>query len=234
MTHDHADDAAMGAYLAGEVGPDQRDAFEAHLLTCDRCWGEVDAGRRGRALAEQAREAAPARVRAKLLTAVTANRPARRRLHVRLIVAVAAAVTVLAAAFVIRATGPDPEPAQIAAAVAGYRHDRLPGAGIPEQPGPDLTTLGLVESGAGAGQLAGQPVTGYAYRDRAGRRLLIYLSDRPFPMPQPADAAADPAAAAFSTHHGVAVLCSRAPHTALVLGEDQRLVWQAATALDLT
>jgi hypothetical protein len=51
-------------------------------------------------------------------------------------------------------------------------------------------------------------------------------------MPDPAGGA-DPAAATAATHRGVVVLCSRAPHTALVLGDDEALVWRAATVLDL-
>lgn len=234
MRHDH-DDTTVGGYLAGELPPEQRDAFEQHLLTCDRCWAEIDAGRRGRALAEQAREPTPRQLRDQVLAALAAQQPSRRRPRARILVAAAVAVVaVLTVAVVAIGTiGADAQPAQIAAAVAGYRDDRLPGSGIPERAGPDLTALRLVETGAGAGRLAGQPVTGYAYRDGAGRRLLIYLSDRPFPMPDPVDGA-DPTGAALATHRGVVVLCSRAPHTALVLGEDEHLVWQAATALDLT
>jgi anti-sigma factor RsiW len=229
----HEDDATVGAYLAGELTDGRGDAFEAHLLTCDSCWAEVDAGRRGRALVEQAREPAPQRLREQVLTAATSRRPARGRTRARVLVAAGLAVILtLIAATVIRALAPDPPPVQIAAAVAGYLDQRLPGAGIPVAAGPDLSTLSMVETGAGTGWLAGQPVTAHAYRDNVGRRLLIYLSDRPFPMPDPAGGA-DPAAATAATHRGVVVLCSRAPHTALVLGDDEALVWRAATVLDL-
>ena len=234
MKHDH-DDTTIGTYLAGELALEQREAFETHLLTCDRCWAEIDAGRRGRALAEQAREPAPEPLREQLLAALAAGQPTRRRPAARILVAAAVAVVVAltAAVVVIGAIGADAQPAQIAAAVNGYRDDRLPGSGIPERVGPDLSVLRMVETGAGTGRLAGQPVAGFAYRDEVGRRLVIYLSDQPFPMPEPADHA-DAVGAAITTHRGVAVLCSRAPHIALVLGEDEHLVWQAATVLDLT
>jgi Putative zinc-finger len=233
VRRDH-DDATIGAYLAGELASEQREAFETHLLTCDRCWSEVDAGRRGRASAEEAREPAPAPLRERVYDAVAAQRPGYRR---RSQVLVAAAVVLLAAvttAVIARAVGPTDQPLPIAMAVAGYRDDRLPGSGVPQREGPDLSALRLVETGAGTGHLAGQPVTGYAYRDNIGRRLLIYLSDQPFPMPAHADHGGGPSGAAVARHRGVAVLCSRSPHTVLILGEDERLVWQAATTLDLT
>jgi hypothetical protein len=234
VRHDH-DDATIGAYLSGELPAADREMFEAHLLTCNRCWAELDAGRRGRALAEQAREPAPAPLRERVFAAVAAEPPARRRPRTRVLVA--AAIVVVAAittAVIVRAFGPTDQPLPIAVAVAGYRDDRLPGSEIPQRAGPDLSALRLAETGAGTGYLAGQPVTGYAYRDGTGRRLLVYLSDQPFPMPVRADQPNGPTGAAVTRHYGVVVLCSRSPHTVLILGEDERLVWQVATTLDLT
>jgi len=236
VRHDH-DDATIGAYLAGELDQPERDAFERHLLTCDRCWAEVDAGRRGRTLAEQAREPAPDQLHARVLAAVTAAQPTRRRRPRARVLIAAAAVALIAAitaAIAIRVAQPAAQPAQIAAAVAGYRDDRLPGSDIPDRAGPNLSALRLAETGAGTGHLAGQPATGYAYRDDSGRRVLIYLSNLAFPMPERADHPTGPTGAAITTHRGVAVLCSRHPYKALVLGDDQYLVWRVATTLDLT
>jgi hypothetical protein len=233
VTHD-PDDATIGAYLAGELPPAQRDALERHLLTCDRCWTEVDAGRRGRALVEQAREPAPDRLRARVHAAVAAQRP-RRRPRTRVLVAAALTlITAVAVAVAVRTANPASQPPQITLAVAGYQADRLPGSGIPAQAAPNLSALQLVETGAGTGHLAGQPVTGYAYRDQTGRRILLYLSDQPFPMPERADHPTGPDGAATVRHRGVSVLCSRQPYQALVLGDDKHLVWRVATALDLT
>jgi hypothetical protein len=233
VTHD-PDDATIGAYLAGELPPAQRDALEQHLLTCDRCWTEVDAGRRGRALVEQAREPAPDPLRARIHAAVAAQRP-RRRPPTRVLVAAALTlITAVAVAVSVRTANPASQPPQITLAVAGYQADRLPGSGIPAQAAPNLSALQLVETGAGTGRLAGQPVTGYAYRDQTGRRILLYLSDQPFPMPERADHPTGPDGAATVRHRGVSVLCSRQPYQALVLGDDKHLVWRVATALDLT
>ncbi|MDM4722295.1 hypothetical protein QTQ03_22895 [Micromonospora sp. WMMA1363] len=74
---------------------------------------------------------------------------------------------------------------------------------------------------------------GYAYRDDTGGRLLICLSDRPFPVPERTEAPIGTRGAGLMRLRGVVVLCSRSPHTALVLGADESLVRQAATALDL-
>ncbi|HEV8165318.1 MAG TPA: zf-HC2 domain-containing protein, partial [Actinomycetota bacterium] len=54
MGHDPQRLAA--AYLGGELSRHRRERVEAHLLECEACWGEVQAARRGRALAESVRE----------------------------------------------------------------------------------------------------------------------------------------------------------------------------------
>src|SRR5687767_4095348 len=80
----HDPERAAAAYLGGELRRRQRARFEAHLLACDDCWWEVQAGRQGRALAESLRQAAPPhlrdRVRATVEVEVAAShaRPARR------------------------------------------------------------------------------------------------------------------------------------------------------------
>jgi hypothetical protein len=53
-------------------------------------------------------------------------------------------------------------------------------------------------------------------------------------MPARADHPNGPTGAGVTRHRGVAVLCSRGPHTVLILGEDESLVWQVASTLDLT
>lgn len=234
MTHDR-DDATIGGYLAGELPADEWDAFEEHLLTCDPCWNDVHAGRRGRILAGQAHEPVPDRLQERIHATIAEQRPVNRRPRLRPVAAGALILATIAAAVVAaRSAEPGGQPPQIALAVAGYRADRLPGTTIPAQTGPDLTALDLLETGAGTGHLAGQPVTGYAYRDRIGRRILLYLSEQPFPMPAHADHPTSPDGATIATHRGVAVLCARHPYTTLILGEDDQLVWHVATTLHLT
>src|SRR6266511_3383063 len=62
----HDPERAAAAYLAGELGPRQRERFEAHVLACDDCWREVKASRDGRALAEALREVAPQHLRVRM------------------------------------------------------------------------------------------------------------------------------------------------------------------------
>ncbi|MFC8848510.1 MULTISPECIES: anti-sigma factor family protein [unclassified Micromonospora] len=251
MRHHH-DDATVGAYLIGELPDGPREAFEKHLLTCDRCWAEVDAGRRGRALVHLAREPAPAHLAARLAGVVAERhvpphhqavfdgwmpslgerRPRTARRSWTLAAALVL-VAVLGAVVVVGRDGGSAPAPQITVAVTGYHDGRLPGTTVPTRSGPDLSALRLSGAGASAGDLAGQPVTGYAYRDDTGRRLLVYVSDEPFPMaPQPENPIGTDGAAMMHLD-GVVVLCSRRPHTALVLGEDEDLVRQAAATLDL-
>jgi anti-sigma factor RsiW len=245
VTDNH--DETLGAYLTGELPPAERDALETHLLTCDRCWNEIDLARRGRALIQQTDEPVPPHLRENILNLVPSSDrpvdPPRRRLRVLATTAALAAVVILTASVVAWVTRPVeppgeprpgiPQPAQIVTAVANYHAGRLPGAEIPAQPGPNLTALRLTETGAGTGELAGLPVTGHAYRDDTGRRVLIYLSDRPFTMPADAEHPNGPTGGSITSHQGVSVLCSRAPYRTLVLGDDQRLVRQVAASLDL-
>src|SRR5689334_5723310 len=96
MNHDPEQLAA--AYLSGMRSRACR-RFEDHLLACEPCWQEVSLARRGRQLAETARDAAPAQLREDIRAAVSAAatnpapspRPLRRSLA-----AVAIAVAVLA------------------------------------------------------------------------------------------------------------------------------------------
>ena len=55
-----------------------------------------------------------------------------------------------------------------------------------------------------------------AYRDKIGRRLLM-LSDQPVPMPADADHSNRFPRRRRDPSPGVAVLCSRFPHTVLVV-----------------
>ena len=92
----HDPPRAAAAYLVGELGRRQRERLEAHLLTCEACWQEVQAARRGRALAESAREVAPQHLRDRVRATVEATPAGRARWAVRW-APLAAAVTLIAA-----------------------------------------------------------------------------------------------------------------------------------------
>jgi len=225
------DQAAVAAYVSGELVDDSaHTAFEAHLLACEDCWSEVEAGRCGRELVERAREAAPDQLRERILTMTVPRAHGRRPL---LLSAAAACLAVVVAAIVAGVAlhrGPE-EP--VAAAVAGYRTEQLPGSGMPENPAPDLSRLGFAATAAGTGRLAGTPATAYAYRDQLGRRLLLYIGSRPFFTPHEVAEYADPDASWLTHEQGIAVLCGRHPHVTLVVGQDDQLVREAAVLLDV-
>ncbi len=230
MTHDPA---TAAAYVAGELNGAPHTAFEQHLLTCQECWEEVEAGRRGRELVECARESAPSHLRARVMAdlSVTARPPRIRKFALAVAAACVAALVGLVS-FAVRTASPVP----VDAAIAGFQSERLPGARIPTTQAPDLSKIGLGETAAGAGYLGGVPVTAYAYRDPMGRRLLLYVGQRPFATPRQAEhySKGDPDSSWITREDGVSVLCSRDPHVTLLVGQDEKLVRMAAEFLDLT
>lgn len=250
-------EAAAARYLGGALRSRAARAFEQHLLVCEPCWQEVEAGRAGRRIAESARQVAPLELRERLRAvvasqqsgAVVAGGPAepggaavRRRRRVRVGVlglslgGVLAAVALL---FVVGLSLPGRpavarQPAAVGAAVADFRALRLPGALVPEAPAPDLTAVHLRSMGAAAGRVAGRPVTAYSYRDAAGRTVLVYLSKEPFPTAVGAHRLTGADGPWIAAIDGVTVLCARSPHALLVLGRDRELVLGVAHALDVT
>jgi hypothetical protein len=234
----------VAAYVAGELTGEPHAKFESHLLSCEDCWREVEVGRRGRLLVMLARESAPAALRDRIAAlSVAPDAEPRRRVRLsgrvrvsrRAVALVAGGLAVIAALVIgvvaLRAAAPPPEP--IASAVAQYRAGRLPGAQIPATQAPDLSSVGLSQTAAASGVLAGVPVTAYAYQDRTGRRLLIYVGQRSFVTPANAEKY-EGGTAWTSRHDGVSVLCSREPHVTLVVGRDEKQVEDAAEYLDLT
>ena len=235
MTHDAEGDAAR--FLGGDMPPPEREAFGGHLLRCAECWAEVEQGRRGRSLAESTRIAAPAALRDHVRALVEAEPrqpvplrriPPPRRLLLPLGVPVAAAVAV---ALILTLGGGTTEPPSLRQAVADFTAQRLPGAQLPDLSAPDLSQLDLQPVGAGGGTYAGLDVDGYAYRDPAGRRVVVYLSDEPFPEAPGAQLLAGPDGAWVVERGDVIILCARVPHALLVVGQDDRLVRSAASAL---
>jgi len=60
---EHDPEVNASLYLGGELSRRVVRWFEHHLLECEDCWREVWLARRGRFLAEHARELAPATLR---------------------------------------------------------------------------------------------------------------------------------------------------------------------------
>ena len=233
MTHDAEGDAAR--FLGGAMSVQEREEFGGHLLGCSECWTEVEQGRRGRSLAESTRTAAPAALRDHVRALVEAEpqpavalRSRRRRLLLPLGVPVAAAAAV---ALILGLGGGTTEPPSLRQAVADFRLQQLPGAQLPDLRAPDLSLLDLQPVGAGGGTYADLQVDGYAYRDPAGRRVVLYLSDEPFPEAPGARQLEGPDGPWVAQRGDVTILCARLPHALLVVGQDDELVRSTASAL---
>jgi hypothetical protein len=240
MHHDPEQLAA--AYLAA-MRPRARRRFETHLLACESCWQEVCLARRGRELAESAREVAPPGLRddIRAVIAGTAAGPPAARPRVRpAAVAAAAVIVALASAAVLarpwqhppagRAPAP---PAALAAAVASYRTSQLPGTSVPAGQAPDLTRLSLRLVAGAAGRLDGAMVTIFVYRTPSGARLILYRSDRPFAEAAGARELGGAETAAWTVQSsGVTILYARGNHAVLLLGSDPALVRRAGILLN--
>lgn len=234
MRHDPERAAAL--FLGGVLSESEREEFTTHLLRCADCWSEVDLARRGRSLAESTRTAAPAFLRDQVRGLVDAERaepaPRRRRSAARLLLGVSVpAAAALVIALLLSLGGPPAEPPSLRQAVADFTAHKLPGAQLPDGQQPDLSALDLQPVGAGGGSYAGLDVDGYAYRDPAGRRVVLYISEEPFPEAPGAHRLAGADGPWIVERGDVIVLCARVPHALLVVGQDDALVRSAAHAL---
>jgi hypothetical protein len=228
----HDSQWAAAAYLGGQLGRRQRERFETHLLACEPCWREVQAGRHGRAVAESVRELAPQHLRERVRATVEAH-PARtrRRGWTRTAAALTALVLVgvLASGLVVthqhRA-----QPEVIVAAVAAYQ------AGGPATAGPagspPVRQLGELRwRSSGRGVVGGLLVVAHTYQDAAGHRVVLLVADRPFPMA--AGARHDAGDTWIAETGGAVVFCSDHPAPSLLVGPDRAMVLRAADRLGL-
>jgi len=238
MAHDPA--ALAATYLGGELGRRRRERYERHLLECEDCWREVQAARRGRALAESVRELAPQRLRERVRATVEATPPHDHpwwsgatatpagRGRVLAAVALVAVVALAAGGLLGRARPAQPE--TIAAAVASYQAgDRWAPTAAP----PPARRLGDLElRRSGQGTLGGLPVTAFVYQDAAGHRVTLLQAGRSFPMA--AGARHQPTAAVWLAEvDQVVLLCADRPWPSLVVGQDRAEVLLAADRLGL-
>ena len=192
MSHDPERNAA--AYLAGELNRPARAKFEQHLVDCERCWREVQAGRAGRTLAESLRETAPAPLRDRIRavasvppmpTPTPALAPAATFRHERpgrsfrpYLLGIAAAtvgVVALVLAFVI----PDQrqaQPAPIVAAATLLEHG-VPKGNNSAAAAPPTRRIGAFDwTGSTTRNLAGVAATVHSYVGPAGHHLLVITS----------------------------------------------------------
>lgn len=236
----HDPERLAAAYLGQAMSRRARVRFEHHLLGCDGCWGEVAAGRRGRAAAESLRGLASPllrdRVRAVVETVPDAapGPPRRSRAAVAVAAAVAALALVIAGVTGTRGTGVPArnavaaQPAPIAAVVAAYA-DRGAGWSRTGSAPPAETLAHLGWEGSIRAESGGQHLVVHRYADTGGRLVLVVQSDRAFP--RAAAAWQEPGADWVARIDRVTVLCLTRPIVALVVGDDRAEV--AAVAADL-
>lgn len=227
MTHDPERSAA--SYLSGTMARRRRRMFEEHILECEECWGEVDLGRRGRALAEEGRELTPQNLRERVRMSIEAmpipNRRGRRLAFGASVVAIS-----LLTLFAALNWGQPEQPIEIALLVADFEsgatlktvtEDRLPDR---------LGDLKLRRSRAG--RVKGMEVTAHEYVDPAGHEVVVYQADRTFPIAVGAEHA--PTGETWTAELEDAVLfCADHPVPSLVVGDDRKEVELAATELGL-
>jgi hypothetical protein len=233
----HHPERLAARYLTA-MRPGARQRFESHLLACESCWQEVCMARRGRQLAETARDLAPAHLREDIRAAVATAalsaadpRPRRRIMATAAIAAVIAAGTVLARPWPHGQGASVTPPPVIAAAVASYLAGRLPGTAVPAAAAPGLAALKLRLVGAAAGRLSGVAVTMFSYRAPSGARLTIIRGRRPFPEAAEARELGGADGAWTMRSGGVTIICAQGTHAMLLLGSDTALVRQAGALL---
>jgi len=239
MRHDPSRDAA--AYLGGAMSGRQTEQFEAHLLACADCWQEVTQARNGRAIGESLRELAPQSLREDIRAATQAESPSPQRFQFGWLTAgaLAVALVVIAGAALIRpglnGRSREQQPESIAQAIIDFQNGRIPAERPVERAAPDLAELGFTVSGAGSGEVGDVEVDGFSYQDKAGRRLQLYVSSRPFPEAAGAKMILDgPDSPWMASSQGIGLLCGQKPFPLLALSEDPSVLRELSTYLGVS
>ncbi len=220
----HDPERAAAWYLGGRLSKRKRGSFEQHVLECEDCWREVQAGRLGRSVAESGRELAPQRLRELVRTSV-ATIPAPRYPWRWWFPSVA--VLLIAAVSVVLITA-ERHPREIDMALADFRGESALGHEVSARLPAKVGELELVE--ARAGTLGNLDVTAHTYEDQSGHVLVVYLSDDTWPVADGAEHSAD-AATWTAAVEGAVLYCADHPRPSMVVGEDRSQVLSLADAL---
>lgn len=243
------DEEQLAAYGAGELGPEDRSRMAAHLLDCEMCWRQSLTSRAVVAAVQRLWEPAPASLRADLRAAFT--EPARRPRPLRSLTAVAAATAMVALIIsgVIVATtayhrdvatakpapplsaAPAELPDRVRAAIAVYTA-AMPSSGRPTTV-PDLTSIGLRLTSAGAADIAGTSSTCFTYSDPNNLRVGVLVTATPWPRP----AAAQPITVGVwaTESDGLTLLggADKAGDQMLVIAADHTIAMTTAAHLEM-
>lgn len=222
----------LAEYVEGALDAAELATVDAHLRECAECRDEVRLARLGRAAARHAAahpEQVPDGLHDRLMSGIgsPATVPASHR--PRVLLAAAAALVLLGGIGTVVLRDPAPprttsvvaaqDNSVIDAAMTAFEQGQMPGGTAP-QPAPDLSRLGLAIAGAGAGSLASQPVSAYAYSASGQQnRVVVYLSDRPFASPALKDAKYIPV-----PMHDLWVTWIPGAEPKLIVGTDEKLV----------
>ena len=222
MKHDPERNAA--AYLGGLLGRARRRMFERHMVDCEDCWREVDLGRKGRSVAESARELAPQALRERVRAAVETVRPRRRSPRWILGGGVVGLVALAAAAMLLL---PERDPAEIEAVLASFRSGQAGVATEPQLPA-RLAHLKLVDSARVP--VEGLDAVAHTYVDASGDEVVVYAANEQWPVAVGAEH--DNAGETWlAEKDGLVMICLDEPAPSLVVGDDVHDVELAAYSL---
>lgn len=222
----HDPERAAASYLGGRLSKRKRSRFEEHILECEDCWGEVQAGREGRSVAESGRELAPQRMRELVRSSVAAVEPPGYRWRWLF---PSIALLLIAALSVVLVTA-DGQPREIDLALADFKGEDSLGPEVTSRLPAKVGELELV--GARAGSAGDLDVTAHTYEDPSGHVLVVYLSDDTWPIAGGAEHAAD-ADTWTADIEGAILYCADSPRPSLVVGEERSDVLSLAEALGL-
>jgi len=222
LKHDPERNAA--AYLGGLLKGARRRMFERHMVGCEDCWREVDLGRKGRSVAESAREIAPQALRERVRMVVeTVRPPTRRPPWVFGVGALLLMAAVVASFALVQAR----DPREISAVVTAFRDQQR---GTPERPRlpTRLGNLELVNSGRT--DVGGIDAIVHTYVDPSGDEVVVFVADKEWPIA--AGAEHDNAGETWTAQKdGLVMICVDEPAPSLVVGDDMHDVELAAYTL---
>jgi len=207
----------------------RRRRFEQHVLECEECWHEVEAGRRGRAISESGRELTPQFLRERVRAAIGAESPSSSRLRGATLILIAVPLALALAAVVWVPSLFRDQPGVISTVVEDFSGRTLLGA--PAEPQLPRILGDLRLTGARAGRADGMSVVVHTYEDLAGHTVAVYQAEESFPV---AEGAEHDALGTWSIDiDGTKLFCVDDPVPSLVVGEDAREVRLAVAELGL-
>ena len=225
----HEPDRTAAAYLAGSLSRRRKRLFEEHILECEDCWHEVEAGRRGRAVAEAARELAPQSLRERVRTSVASLESEvipRSWPRLTVLVSVALVALVVFALGQLRTSQPEAIDAILASFEGNERVGAPEDATLPNRLGDlDLSSVTV-------GEIEGMEVVVHSYEDPAGHRVDVYQSSEPFPVADGAEHSID-GRTWRANSDGLMLFCADDPVPSLVVGDDGRELALAVDRLGL-